>query len=298
MKPATVQALMGILVALGVGSFIAFAGSHNSMTLGFISDSLAGVPIFLACAVLAFGVQWLVFIPSYIYQTEHYYDLTGGITYLSLLVLAVVANPLLDLRGGLVALMVGIWAIRLSTFLFSRVKADGFDRRFTRMKTIPAQFLMTWTLQGLWVLVTFSAGLAAMTSVQQVPLDMFALAGTAIWLLGFVIEVVADAQKRQFRRKPENKERFISTGLWAWSRHPNYFGEMILWLGVAIIAVPTLSGWQWATLISPVFVFILLNYISGVRMLESSANKRWRDDPDYQAYKARTSVLIPLPPRM
>ena len=145
MKPVTIQAVVGILVALFVGGFIAFAGSHDSVTL-------AGVPVFALCAVIAFAVQWVVFIPSYLYQTEHFYDLTGGITYLSLVALVVIANPYLDWRGGLIALMVGIWAIRLSTFLFARVRADGFDRRFTRMKTLPMQFLMTWTLQGLWVL--------------------------------------------------------------------------------------------------------------------------------------------------
>ncbi len=291
MKPVTIQSVVGILVALLVGGFIAFAGSHDSVTL-------AGVPVFALCAVIAFAVQWVVFIPSYLFQTEHFYDLTGGITYLSLVALVVIANPYLDWRGGLIALMVGIWAIRLSTFLFARVRADGFDRRFTRMKTLPMQFLMTWTLQGLWVFVTFSAGLAAMTSIAQAPLGIFALVGTSLWLVGFVIEVVADAQKRQFRRNPEAGGRFITTGLWAWSRHPNYFGEIILWVGIALVALPALSGWQLATLISPIFVFVLLNYVSGVRMLEASANKRWGSDPEYQAYKSRTSVLIPLPPRM
>ena len=291
MKPVTIQSVVGILVALLVGGFIAFAGSHDSVTL-------AGVPVFALCAVIAFAVQWVVFIPSYLFQTEHFYDLTGGITYLSLVALVVIANPFLDWRGGLIALMVGIWAIRLSTFLFARVRADGFDRRFTRMKTLPIQFLMTWTLQGLWVFVTFSAGLAAMTSIAQAPLGIFALVGTSLWLVGFVIEVVADAQKRQFRRNPEAGGRFITTGLWAWSRHPNYFGEIILWVGIALVALPALSGWQLATLISPIFVFVLLNYVSGVRMLEASADKRWGSDPEYQAYKTRTSVLIPLPPRM
>ena len=291
MQPVTIQSVVGILVALLVGGFIAFAGSHDSVTL-------AGVPVFALCAVIAFAVQWVVFIPSYLFQTEHFYDLTGGITYLSLVALVVIANPYLDWRGGLIALMVGIWAIRLSTFLFARVRADGFDRRFTRMKTLPMQFLMTWTLQGLWVFVTFSAGLAAMTSIAQAPLGIFALVGTSLWLVGFVIEVVADAQKRQFRRNPEAGGRFITTGLWAWSRHPNYFGEIILWVGIALVALPALSGWQLATLISPIFVFVLLNYVSGVRMLEASADKRWGSDPEYQAYKTRTSVLIPLPPRM
>lgn len=114
-------------------------------------------------------------------------------------------------------------------------------------------------------------------------------------MIGFAIEVISDRQKSRFRE--ENKEGFITSGLWSWSRHPNYFGEIVLWLGIAIIALPTLSGWQWATMISPIFVIVLLTKISGVRMLEVSGKKRWGTDEGYQAYLASTSVLIPLPPK-
>jgi steroid 5-alpha reductase family enzyme len=174
-----------------------------------------------------------------------------------------------------------------------RVKQAGFDRRFAKMLDIPMQFFMTWTLQGLWVVVTLAAGLAVLTS-PAVPLDAWAIAGAVVWLIGFTIEVVADMQKSRFREG--NKEGFITSGLWSWSRHPNYFGEIVLWIGIALIAVPVLSGWQWATMISPIFVIVLLTQISGVRMLESSAKKRWGDDPEFQAYKSGTSVLIPMPP--
>ena len=156
------------------------------------------------------------------------------------------------------------------------------------------QFFMTWTLQGLWVTVTLAAGMAALTS-EPVPIGPFAIVGAVVWLIGFTIEVISDRQKSRFRE--ENKEGFITSGLWSWSRHPNYFGEIVLWLGIAIIALPTLSGWQWATMISPIFVIVLLTKISGVRMLEVSGKKRWGTDEGYQAYLASTSVLIPLPPK-
>jgi steroid 5-alpha reductase family enzyme len=116
-----------------------------------------------------------------------------------------------------------------------------------------------------------------------------------VWVFGFVIEVTADSQKSRFRADPENKGKFIHTGLWAWSRHPNYFGEIVLWIGVAVIALPILRGWQWLTLISPVFVTLLLTRISGVPMLEKRADEKWGGQEDYEAYKERTPVLVPRP---
>ncbi|MDZ7683952.1 MAG: DUF1295 domain-containing protein [Gammaproteobacteria bacterium] len=181
--------------------------------------------------------------------------------------------------------------------LFARIRADGFDGRFSQIKEDFASFLMTWTLQGLWVTVTSAAAIAAITGTATASLGPWALMGSVLWVAGFATEAIADEQKKTFKADPENHGRFITTGLWAWSRHPNYFGEIVLWLGIAIIAFPELSGWQYATLVSPVFVFVLLNYISGVRMLEARADRRWGDDPDYQAYKKNTPALVLLPPR-
>jgi steroid 5-alpha reductase family enzyme len=120
--------------------------------------------------------------------------------------------------------------------------------------------------------------------------------GTAVWIAGFAIEAIADRQKGIFRADPANRDRFIATGLWAWSRHPNYCGEITLWIGVALIAVPALSGWQLVTLISPLFVYVLLTRISGIPLLESRSDEKWGDDSEYQAYKAHTPVLWLRPP--
>jgi len=188
--------------------------------------------------------------------------------------------------------MVIIWAVRLGSFLFLRIRADGQDVRFKRIKPDFARFLMTWTLQGLWVFVTFSAGLAAVTSGRAHSLDAYVLIGTSLWVAGFSIEVIADQQKRNFRKIPANKDSFITVGLWAWSRHPNYFGEIILWLGIAIAAFPQLSGWQYLTLISPCFVYILLTQISGIKLLEARSRRRWGDDENYRAYLKRTPKLM------
>lgn len=128
-------------------------------------------------------------------------------------------------------------------------------------------------------------------------MDAFGLLGVIAWIIGFGIEVVADLQKSRFRDRPENKDRFISGGLWSWSRHPNYFGEILLWLGIALIALPALRGWQLVTLLSPAFVFLLITRVSGVPLLEARAEERWGGRPEYEEYKARTPVLVPFPPR-
>ena len=124
-------------------------------------------------------------------------------------------------------------------------------------------------------------------------MDGWMIAGAIIWLGGLVLEIVADAQKAAFRRDPSHDGQFIQSGVWAWSRHPNYLGEILVWIGVAVVALPVAVGWQWVTLVSPVFVFLLLTRVSGIPLLEKRADARWGDDPDYVAYKARTPVLVP-----
>jgi len=283
------QAWIGSAVAVLLGAGMAWAGSQGG--LGW-----QGWPVFALCGLLAFTVQWLVFVPSFIGRTEHYFDLTGALTYLGLVAGALAVGHG-DARAVLLAALVAAWALRLGGFLFLRVKQDGADGRFDQIKHSFPRFLMTWTIQGLWVFLTLAAALAAMTGPQAVPLGPLAALGAALWAIGFTVEVVADAQKRAFKRDPANAGRFITTGLWAWSRHPNYAGEIVLWTGVALIAAETLSGWRWLALVSPLFVYGLLTRVSGVPLLEARGRRRWGKDPAYQAYVQRTPVLWPRPPR-
>ena len=283
------QAIAAMPVILAVGAGIAWAGSQGSVTA-------FGVPLFALCGAISFVVNWIVFAPSYAAQTDNYFDLTGSLTYLTLVACALVLGSG-DARALLLALLVAVWAVRLGSFLFVRIRKDGADGRFDPIKPDFARFLMAWTLQGLWVFLTAACALAAMSSAATVPLGAFAALGAGVWLAGFAIEATADAQKRRFRADPANRDRFITTGLWAWSRHPNYFGEITLWVGVAIVAWPVLSGWQLATLVSPLFVYVLLTRISGVPMLERRGRKKWGDDADYRAYLARTPSVLLRPPR-
>ena len=273
-----------------VGVAVALAGSQGG-------SLVFGIPVFAFSVALAFVIQWIVFIPAYLRQDEGFFDLTGSITYITVTILAVLLSRSFDGRSYLLLALVLIWAVRLGTYLFRRIRKAGKDARFDEIKPSFVRFLTTWTLQGLWVTLTLAAALTAITTSMRKDLGIVALIGFVIWIVGFAIEATADAQKSRFRADPANKGRFIHTGLWSWSRHPNYFGEIVLWVGVAVIALPVLRGWQWVALISPLFVTLLLTRISGVPMLERRADEKWGGQEDYEAYKERTSVLIPLPPR-
>ena len=288
-EQSNAQIITTLAIAVAIGAAVAWAGSDGGYHAG-------AIPVFALCGVLAFAINWLAFIPSALAQTEHYYDLVGGITYISVTVVAVLLSAELDLRATLVAGMVLVWSLRLATFLFMRISKAGGDNRFDAIKNRPLRFLIAWTLQGLWVLLTAAAALVVITGGVREPLGIVGIVGIAVWSAGMLIEIVADRQKSKFKNDPSNAGKFIDVGLWAWSRHPNYFGEIVLWTGIAIIAVPVLHGWQWVTLISPVFVTLLLTKVSGIPLLEKKADERWGGRDDYEAYKRRTPVLIPKPP--
>jgi len=271
-------------------------------TLLALAGSYAGIvwrgwPVFALCVFVAFSVQWLAFIPAYIFQTERFYDLTGSATYLATVCIAYTLAARTDPRAVLLLALVAIWAVRLGGFLFLRILQDRKDSRFDAIKPDAWRFFTAWMLQGLWVSFTAAAAWAAITAPQVVELGWLGVLGALLWLTGFSIEVVADRQKRRFKawRKQAgaNAQEFISSGLWSRSRHPNYFGEILLWFGIALIALPALVGWQWVTLLSPLFVYLLLTRVSGIPMLERQADKRWGDDASYQQYKKTTPVLFP-----
>lgn len=286
MTPTERNSLIAFPILVLIGFLMAWCGSQGSATI-------FGVPVFALSVGLAFLIQWLAFIPAYFLQTEKFFDLTGSITYISVIIVAFFFSASADSRSFLLSALVVIWAVRLGSFLFNRIKKAGKDDRFDRIKPSFVRFLNVWTVQALWVTFTISAALAAITTTYRKELDGFAVAGLLIWAFGFAIEVIADFQKNRFNANPDNKGKFIQTGLWSRSRHPNYFGEIILWIGVTVIALPVLQGWQWVTLISPVFVALLLTRVSGIPLLEKKADEKWGGQEDYESYKKRTPPLLP-----
>lgn len=278
-----------LIIVLAAAGAMGWAGSQGGTRVW-------GVPVFAMAVAWIFLVQILAFIPAWTKRTEKFYDLTGSLTYITTILGALFLSANFDFAAILITVSVTVWAGRLGPFLFRRVRKAGKDDRFDEIKQSLLRFLNVWMIQGLWISITLSAALAAVTALNQPPLSALTIVGFLIWISGFALEVVADAQKSRFRADPANRDEFIRAGVWSWSRHPNYFGEIVLWSGVALMALPALEGWQYATLISPVFVTLLLTKVSGVPLLERKADSKWGHRADYQSYKDATSVLIPLPP--
>ena len=280
------------LICLLIAFLVSLASSQNGV-------SYNNYPISIICMALSFIIHWLVFIPSYFYKTEKFYDITGTVAYLSiLLTTAYLINLVNDegilLRSIISIIFVMIWAIRLGIFLFKRVIKVGEDKRFEHAKKSFSKFLMFFNISALWVFLTIVNVLTMIINNSDSVTDLFFIIGFKIVIIGFIIEVVADMQKRKFRTNISNKGQFISSGLWSISRHPNYFGEMMIWVGISFVSIPILIGWQFITLISPIFVIFLLTKVSGINLLEASANDKWGADKNYQDYKDKTSVLIPF----
>ncbi|MDQ8200748.1 DUF1295 domain-containing protein [Pelagicoccus enzymogenes] len=282
------SSLLGIPLILLVGLAFALAGSNGSL-----QTSSGEFHPFAIAVGIAFALQWLAFVPAFIWQTERYFDLVGSLSYISVTLLAYLTAASQGPRSTLLLALILIWAGRLGWFLFSRIHKSGKDGRFDAMKPSFIRFGAAWTLQGLWITFTAAAGLASIASPRAPELDGFAIAGGLVWLAGFSVEAIADWQKKRFKSDPKNEGRFIQEGLWSRSRHPNYFGEIVLWSGIALIAFPSLEGWEHGTLLSPVFVAILLCKVSGIPLLEERSDKKWGGQEDYENYKRNTPMLVP-----
>tara|TARA_B100000029_G_scaffold507709_1_gene592956 strand:- start:678 stop:1544 length:867 start_codon:yes stop_codon:yes gene_type:complete len=283
--------ILGSVVSIAVAIVFAWAGAQNGPTI-------LGFPALLFIVSIGFLIHWVIFIPSYLMRTEKFYDITGTIAYLAMISTSVYVVSSIDgalaFRSKVVVVMVIVWAMRLGLFLFIRVLKVGEDSRFEDAKNSFVTFLMFFNISGLWVFLTTANALTLILNNSDLFGDFQFFVGLTIWIIGFSFEVIADEQKRRFRKKTENQGMFIVSGLWSISRHPNYFGEILIWTGMAIISLPVLSGWQYATLISPIFVTLLLTRISGVNLLEESADKKWGHLDNYQDYKKNTAVLVPF----
>lgn len=298
---AAVLALGTSVISLAVAIVIAYAAGYPG-----IGNQLAGRrdvgPVITYAAGIAIVIQWVVFIPAFAFQTEKYYDLTGSITYVTLTAATLGyrlgysnRDASLNVRQIVSSAMAIVWALRLGSFLVKRIHRAGKDGRFDAVKPNFAAFLAAWTIQGLWVFLTLLSVLVINTTVVDRALVWTDAVGWAVWCVGFGIEIVADEQKTAFNNLKTGK--WVEVGLWRFSRHPNYFGEIVLWLGQFIVGCSVYQGGQWIAAMSPLFVAFLLIKVTGIPMLEQRADEKWGTDEDYQRYKKVVSVLVPLPRR-
>lgn len=278
-----------LLVCLMLGLSIVAIGQPSG-------TAIFGLPTLLVCVLFSFFVQWLIFVPSYLVKTERFYDLSGSLSFIGVIVIALAYSAPVNAYQITLGAMVILWAIRLGIFLSLRIHRDGKDDRFIDIKRNKYSFFVAWTIQGLWVLIS-AACVLVVISTNTEKSDNIGIwdqacfyMGSLLWLLGVSIESIADWQKRTHKIKSPNT--FIQSGLWSRSQHPNYFGEICLWTGLAIASLPFLHSWQYFSLMSPVFIFVLLTKISGIPMLDTKANIKWGKDKNYQAYVKRTPVLM------
>ena len=285
-RVSAMKKILFILLAVGLPVGVATLANPGDLRIG-------GWPAMTLLALGCFGIQWLAFVPARLLQTERFYDLTGSLTYIAVTLGAVITAEAPSGSQWLIAAMILVWAGRLGSFLFRRIHSAGGDQRFDHIKVSSSRFFVAWTLQGAWVGMTSCAAVSAILSEQSRAVGAIFVIGAAMWVVGFVVEVAADRQKSRFRADPANEGRFINTGLWARSRHPNYFGEILLWAGIAVMAIPYLSGTQWVVMLSPLFVHALLTRVSGIPTLVRRGQQLWGDDPAYQAYLKSTPLLVP-----
>ena len=267
-----------------------------AFSLSYLLAYSTGLSLVQDTVLIVFAIQWVLFIPAYLFRTEKFFDLAGSVTYIFAVsfVFYKSNDDLLsyDIGSLILSMVIIFWALRLGSFLFLRIKKAGEDKRFKEIKTSPTRFFMTWSLQGMWASLCSACALTALANPNGIQTNLLFYFGLFIFLSGFILEIIADTQKSKFRSNTKNKNLFINTGLWSFSRHPNYLGEIILWLGISIMSISALNEWQYVTLISPVFTYVLLVYISGVRLLEESGKEKWGHLEEYKKYLKNTPSLL------
>ncbi|MCX6249587.1 MAG: DUF1295 domain-containing protein [Bacteroidetes bacterium] len=246
----------------------------------------------LLTLIISVGFNLVLFIPAYRFKTDHLTDISYALTFIGLAFFGFVKNTS-TLPSVMLYLMILLWAGRLGVFLFSRIRKIGRDKRFDGMRENFWLFGRFWLLQGITVWVILIPAIFFFTA-PSTTLSFLSLPGFLIWLAGLLAETIADLQKYRFSTNLSDRGKWIETGLWKFSRHPNYLGEIMVWTGVYLFVLPGLSTVHaWIGLTGPVFIALLLIFVSGIPILEKSADKKWGDRDDYLEYKKRVGVLVP-----
>jgi steroid 5-alpha reductase family enzyme len=241
---------------------------------------------------ISLAIQIALFIPAFKFKTDKLTDLSYGLTFVLLAVIAFIQSDMVFPKL-LLLIMISVWGIRLGAYLFIRINKTKKDSRFDEIRIDFFKFLSFWVLQGVSVFVILLPSLFFFQSITAIfPLSFL---GLGIWVIGILTEGFADQQKFAFINNPKNKGKWVNIGLWKYSRHPNYLGEILCWVGIYLYTYSSLSTiYRLIGLLGPLFIITLLLFVSGIPKLEEKADKKWGSNKEYQEYKKKTAVLIPF----
>jgi len=243
---------------------------------------------------ISLAIQAVFFAFAATLKTDKVTDLSYGLSFVLIALALVLRGNPADPPQLVLAAMVILWGLRLAAYLLFRIVHMGRDRRFDGVRENVLRFLRFWVFQGIavWVIML------PVTIWFERPGRWHALmtVGAAIWAAGLLIETIADAQKFAAKSRAGGESRWMASGLWRYSRHPNYFGELLVWWGIFVFVVRDLTLLQRLSIIGPLAITLLLLRVTGIPTLEASAQRKWGSNPEYQAYLARTSRLVPRPP--
>lgn len=249
---------------------------------------------YLISFLFIFVIQLIFFLYAYVRKTDKVTDLAYGLTFVALAWFLVIYYQITGLAGLALVGVVTIWGIRLAGYLFVRILSMGKDKRFDVMRQSFLRFGFFWLLQAVSIFVIMLPVIALLSAEDTQDFSLISGIGLMISLLGIVIEGIADVQKFRFKQKPDNKGKLIKSGFWKHSRHPNYFGEMLMWIGISMSVIPYLDGLSYLTLISPIYIVVLLRFVSGVPTIENRWEEKYGDDPEFQKYMQETNMIVPF----
>jgi steroid 5-alpha reductase family enzyme len=250
----------------------------------------------VAAAGAVFVYMTVVFLIAILAKDNSIVDVGWGPGFILVAVVTFFLRPGFEARHVLITVLVLIWGLRLATHIFLRNWGRGEDFRYAKWRKdwgrwfIPRSFFQVFMLQGIFMLLISSPTILVNRSRER-GLTMLDALGGLVWLTGFLFEAVGDYQLKRFKQKPESRGKIMAAGLWKYTRHPNYFGEAVLWWGIWLVALSVDSGW--AAIISPLTISFLLLKVSGVAMLE----KRYAGNEEFAAYARRTSSFFPWLPK-
>eukprot|EP01119_Soliformovum_irregulare_P019694 TRINITY_DN6296_c0_g1_i3.p1 TRINITY_DN6296_c0_g1~~TRINITY_DN6296_c0_g1_i3.p1 ORF type:complete len:295 (+),score=45.10 TRINITY_DN6296_c0_g1_i3:72-956(+) len=250
------------------------------------------------CLIVSIVYQLLFYLPAAICKFDKVTDLAYGSNFVLVAILTLIFGETFFVRKIIATVAVSVWGLRLIGYLFYRITKIGRDERFDGTRDKPIRFFIWFMLQfiGVWLI---SLPLILLNSSQINPHfqwnDYF---GWTLWLIGFLFEVVGDQQKSSYRSDPTNKDHWCDVGLWRYSRHPNYFGEICCWWGIFATSASVLHTWQFFSVIGPAFITLLIMFGSGIPTTEKSTDRKYGKIPEYREWKRRTPVLIPFIPNL